>query len=249
MNTQISFRDFCKLESVSFCMLQLRGGKQRCNVIPKNIISTQKNYLYSLWNFHYWLVGLEFSYDFLTPIDESTFQMYSKTVILTGLEHFLKIWEYAPLNSKPFFTQIITKYLKDPIHIKKKQTTLKIDYYAIKAYFDRNEHPLDFKFNFKTRKGLSNDDTSKKLLTLNDLLKIITMGQSTLMQKAVFLCKFHRGLDTSTFVEEFNFKAWEQITKSFGTSNHDMWDLELCPIPIKLTRIKTGVIHVGILVQ
>ncbi len=54
-------------------MSQLRGSKRR-NVISKNIVSTQKNYLYSLWNFHYWLVGQKFSYDFLTTIDESTFQ-------------------------------------------------------------------------------------------------------------------------------------------------------------------------------
>jgi len=55
MSVQISFQNFCKLESVSFFMSQLRGNKRR-NTIPKSIVSTKKNYLYSLWNFHYWLV-------------------------------------------------------------------------------------------------------------------------------------------------------------------------------------------------
>lgn len=99
MNIQISFKDFYKIESISFYMLQLRGNKRR-NIIPKSIVSTQKNNLYSLWNFHYWLVGQKFSYDFLVSIDELIFQMYSKTVILTGLEHFLKIWEGELIGRK-----------------------------------------------------------------------------------------------------------------------------------------------------
>jgi len=67
------------------------------------------------------------------------------------------------------------------------------------------------------------------------------------MQMTVFLCKFHRGLDTSTFVDRFNFEAMEQIVDTFDTVDHDVWDLQLCPIPIKLTRLKTGVRHVGFL--
>jgi len=141
VNAQISFQDFCKLESVSYCMSQLRGNKRR-NVIPKNIVSTQKNYLYRLWNFHYWLVGQEFHYNFLIPIDEVTFQKHSKIVILDGLEHFLQLCESVPPpNSRRHFTQLITKYLQDPIHSDKKIQSLKIYYYAIKAYFDRNVCP------------------------------------------------------------------------------------------------------------
>jgi len=78
-------------------------------------------------------------------------------------------------------------------------------------------------------------------------LHLLTVGQPTILQKAVFLCKFHRGLDTSTFVDRFNFEAWDQIVKSFGTSDWNKWDLKKCPIPIRLVRIKTGVIHVGFL--
>lgn len=245
MSKAISFQDFCKLESISFCMFQLRGNRLH-NIISKRIMSTQKNYLYRLWNFHYWLVGQEFSYDFLIPIDKSTFQKQSKVITLEGLEHFLKIYENTT-NSEQHFIRLITTYLRDPIHSGKKPNTLKLDYYVIKAYFERNDYPLDFRFNFKTRNNPSCDDKYERLLTLNGLLKILTIGQPTVMQKAVFLCKFHCGLDTSTFVDRFNFEAWNQITKVFGTDKYDIWDLELCPIPIKLTRIKTGIRHVGFL--
>jgi len=121
-------------------MLQLRGNRRR-NIISKNIISTQKNYLYRLWNFHYWLVGQEFSFDLIISIDKSKFKKHSKSITLEGLEHFLKLYESAHTISESHFTQLITKYLKDTIHSNKKLQTLKIDYYAIKSYFDRNGYP------------------------------------------------------------------------------------------------------------
>lgn len=244
MNGKISFQDFCKLESISFCISQLRGDRRRY-IKSKNFVSTQKNYLYCLWNFHYWLVGQEFSFDFIIPIDKSKFKKHSKSIILEGLEHFLKLYESTYSISEPHFTQLITKYLKDSINAHKKLSTLKIDYYAIKAYFDRNDCPLNFKFNpTNTEKQEFHEQT---LLTLGNLLHLLTVGQPTILQKAVFLCKFHRGLDTSTFVDRFNFEAWDQIVKAFGTADWNKWDLKKCPIPIRLTRIKTGVTHVGFL--
>ena len=61
------------------------------------------------------------------------------------------------------------------------------------------------------------------------------------------ICKFHRGLDTSTLVDRFNFQAWEQLVKYIGTEIYTKWDLDKCPIPIKLTRIKKDFIHTGFL--
>ena len=52
-------------------------------------------------------------------------------------------------------------------------------------------------------------------------------------------------LDTYTFVDRFNFEAWNQIVEIFGTAQYGAWNLELCPILIKLSRIKTGVRHMG----
>ncbi len=244
MNVQISFQDFCKLESISYCSKQLRGNKRK-NIKNTYIISTKKSYLYKLWNFHYWLMGKTFSYDILLPQDDQTFKKHSKTVTLQGLESLLKL--YAQIEpARVFFVRLIKEYLSDPIHDAKKPPSLILDYYAIKAYFDTNDYPLNFRYNSKTR-NLIKDDQLGELLTLSDLLRILTIGQPTIMQKAVFLCKFHRGLDTSTFVDRFNFEAWEQIVDAFGTDKYDTWNLQLCPIPIKLTRIKTNVRHVGFL--
>jgi len=164
----------------------------------------------------------------------------------TYIEHILKI--YAETENRKKIICLIREYLSDPIHKSKKSNSLSIDHYAIKAYFDNNDYPLNFRFKSKIdEQSYDNDDESERLLTLNNLLKILTVGQPTIMQKAVFLCKFHRGLDTSTFVDRFNFEAWNQIVTIFGTDNWNTWNLRLCPIPIKMTRIKTNVQHVGFL--
>lgn len=78
-------------------------------------------------------------------------------------------------------------------------------------------------------------------------MKILTVGKPSITEKAVFLCKFQRGLDASTFADRFNFQALEQINKYFKTNNHVSWDLDLCPVPIKLVRMKTGFSHLGFL--
>ena len=67
------------------------------------------------------------------------------------------------------------------------------------------------------------------------------------LERAVFMCKFHRGLDTSTLTDRFNYTVQEQMRSHFGQENHASWDLSLCPVPVRLTRVKTGFAHVGFL--
>ena len=82
---------------------------------------------------------------------------------------------------------------------------------------------------------------------MEDLLKMLTVGRPSIMEKTVVLCKFHRGLDNSIFVDRFNFEAWSQLVKHFGTEEYMRWDLNKCPVPISLTRVKTGYFHRGYL--
>ena len=84
-------------------------------------------------------------------------------------------------------------------------------------------------------------------MTLFDLMEFLTVGKPSVMEKALFLCKFHRGLDATTLVDRFNFEAWEQLVKYFGSENHNSWDLDKCPVPITLVRIKVDYKHIGFL--
>ena len=62
------------------------------------------------------------------------------------------------------------------------------------------------------------------------------------------LSKLHRGLDASTLAENFNFYAWEQMVNHFGTEDHSKWQIEtMCPVPIKLIRLKSNFSHTGYL--
>ena len=67
------------------------------------------------------------------------------------------------------------------------------------------------------------------------------------LDNAVVLCKFQRGLDNTTMIDRFNFQVWEQLVNYFGSEIYESWDLKKCPVPIKLTRVKTNYTHTGYL--
>ena len=139
--------------------------------------------------------------------------------------------------------KIIKYYLLDDIHKNKKASSVKIIRNAIKSYFEKNEQPLNITFNPYTI--YSNTTEYEQSISLSELMSFLTTGKPSVVEKAVFLCKFQRGLDVSTLVDRFNYEAWEQIVKWFGSEKYDSWDLEKCPVPISLIRVKTDFRHVG----
>ncbi len=84
-------------------------------------------------------------------------------------------------------------------------------------------------------------------MTLDEFLEILSVGNPSITEKVVFLCKFQRGLDSSTLVDRFNFEVWSQLVEAFGTEDYPKWDLKKCPILIGLSRVKTNVSHSGFL--
>jgi hypothetical protein len=48
------------------------------------------------------------------------------------------------------------------------------------------------------------------------------------------------GMDDSTFSELFNYVAYPQFVRHFGTEDHAAWSLEKCPVRVDLVRPKTG---------
>ncbi len=242
----ISFKDFCKLESVEYCASQLKGTNYKHLTPGSNDWSTRKMYLYKLWNFNNWLLGQTFEFSRMLMTDSDTFKKQSEKIKLEGLEHLLRLLKES-YNSDSDFIKIIKRYLLDPVHSHKRASGMTIIHSAIRSYFETNDCPLSFKFNPKTRYKTTDDEDEKPSLTLDDFFKILTVGKPSITQKAMYLCKFHRGLDSSTLADRFNFQAWPQLVKWFGTENHKSWDLEKIPVPIKLTRIKTSFAHIGFL--
>jgi len=242
----IPFVEFCKQETVLYCIKQLRSSKFK-NLIPQEkLSSTQKSYAYCLWRFNNWLHGRTFDFYQLNQVSTDSFQREKKSIVLQGLEDFFKLYLESH-NSEQEFAKLIKHYLLDPGNKEKRATTMDMEQCAIKAYFEKNDSPINFHFNSKATHKVTDEDDDHPSLTLDDLLKMLTTGRPTVTQKAMILCKFHRGLDTSTFADRFNFQAWPQLVDWFGTEEYRKWDLDKCPVPIKLTRIKTGFIHTGFL--
>jgi len=245
----ISFKDFCNLETVLHFKRQLRKSHfKHLDSAKTKTSGTQNAYLYSTHHFHNWLVGREFKCTVSTPISQFNFEIKPQTIKLQGIEHLLELYETRPQND-PDFVRLIKKYLMSDIHKDKKAGTIDGIHSAIVSYFAKNEFPITFDWDPNMLFGDANTDEEDEeaILTLDDLMQILTTGKPSVTEKAVILCKFHRGLDNSTFADRFNYEAWSQLVDHFRTDDYSNWDMSRCPVPIKLTRVKTGYTHRGFL--
>jgi len=243
----ISFVDFYHLETVDYFAQQLRGSKLRYIKDEKSWIkSTRGQYLYRLWKFNNWLVGKSFEFSKIRYIDDNTFKKEKTTITLEGVEHFLKLYQDS-INSDSDYIKVIKKYLMDTeLHKDSSVIYMKQKHIAITSYFEKNDSPLKFHYNPNSMY----DDVEyniPKLITLEDVVNMLSNGKASLLDRAVVLCKFHRGLDILTLIDRFNYQAWEQLVNYFDTDIYEKWDLDKCPVPITLTRIKTNYKHRGFL--
>lgn len=239
------YDEFCQLETVQYFTEQLRGSRYK-NVDPQKLAGTSSAYGYRLWNFNNWISGKKFQINMQIQTGKDTYKRERDFVTIQSVEHFLKMFQ-EPHSIASDYIKVIKTYLLDPMHEGKRAGSVKIDYCAIKSYFERNDFPLYFRFDLTTKYRTTNGEDEQPSLSLDEFMNLLTEGKPSLTQKAVFLCKLHRGLDTSTLVDRFNFQAWEQLVRYFGTPQYNEWNLEKCPVPIKLTRMKTDYTHTGFL--
>ena len=241
----ISFKEFCQLETVQYFASQLRGARYK-NLHPKRkMYSTKEQYLYRLWEFNNWLHGKTFEFSKVRFVDTSTFKKEKQMVTINTVEDFLKLYQDS-FYSESEYIKIIKQYLMDSDNGNVSSNYIKTKKHAIVGYFEKNDSQLMFHFDPSVMYNSEEPNQDAKL-SLEDLLNMLTTGRASILDKSTVLCKFHRGLDNVTFVDRFNFEAWEQIVKWFGTDIHMSWDLDKCPVPIVLTRIKTGYKHRGYL--
>jgi len=246
----MTFEEFLKLETVQYFKEQLRGFKQNHleSTNQGNIGGTQKLYLNRVWFFSNWLSGREFEVSRLHQIDVDVFKKSKEKVVLKHVEHLLKLYQESQAAESDVIKIIKRFLMDDTVHFGKRASTVTILRSTIKSYFKKNDCPIDFDFNPKTKYKVTTEEELEQFqLSLDDLFKLLTLGRPSIMEKAVVLCKFHRGLDNSTLTDRFNFQAWSQLVDYFETSQYENWDLSKCPVPIKLTRIKTSYTHRGFL--
>ena len=234
-----SFVLFCSISQVSYWRQQLNSSNIE-NLPNSSLSGTQKCYIYGLYGFNKWLKGKTLNYKTLYSADHATFSYNTSKIQIEHVGHFLELYQNSQF-SKFEFIVLIKQYLLW-LQAQKGRATVNNALYSIKSFFRENDVEITFRFNSKKL-----NKSSDRILTINDFKKIITLKNIQVIEKAVFLCKFHRGLDNSTFADRFNFEAWNQLVYFFGTANFRKWNLQKCPVPIKLHRVKTDYQHMGFL--
>ena len=239
----ILYNDFCKLETVSYFRNQLRGSNRKNTKSGTN--GTKDTYARHLYYFNNWIFGKNLEYTTEVKLDNDTYKKEKKQTTLKGVEHFLQIYSESHFDKKPF-EKLIKSYFLEPDIQSKSKSVRNIAFFAINEYFKKNDEPIGLSFDPNAGIQLDNDN-SEQLMRLDEFLRILTVGKPSLTERAVFLCKFQRGLDSSTLVDRFNFEVWSQLIEAFGTEDYTKWDLKKCPIVIGLNRVKTYVSHSGFL--
>ena len=240
--------EFLNMRTVAFWLGQLRGST-RTNMSGTPSSTTRSAYARHLWHFNRWLTGKAHTLHVTeysrmqegggtTPITTT-----GRQVVFKSVEDLVELLA-EPMTVRADISIIVKQYLMDPIHKGKRAATMCSTRNAILSYFKQNEQRLEISFDPTTT---YDNSEIVQMLTLQDVRDMLTIGGPTLTEKAVMLCKLHRGLDVSTLIDRFNFEAWGQIVRHFGHDSYDSWDLEMCPVPITLTRLKTGYTHLGFL--
>ena len=230
---------FCDLESVGYWIGQLRHSTLRH--MPRQA-GTRGVYLGAVWRFNRWLAGRRFRMRASVPAGRDSFRLEEREVEFSSVEDLLKTVTDGFAREHEI-ARVIKTYLMDPIHGGSSVSTMICVYSAIMSYFARNDRPVNVVFSAKNRYAAPGKDGYAVDLTLAELASML--AGASVLERAVFMCKFHRGLDTSTLTDRFNYTVQEQMRSHFGQENHASWDLSLCPVPVRLTRVKTGFAHVG----
>ena len=245
--------EFLGLRTVSFWLGQLRGSA-RTNVGGSGN-TTRSSYARHLWRFNRWLTrgthavhvaghrggcrrrcsgGRVLAGGSPARVSQAAFESVEDLIELLA----------RPLAVRSDVAVIVKRYLMDPEHRGKRASTMASTRNAILSYFKRNEQRIEVAFD-----PAATYDTTETVqtLTLGDVREMLTVAGPSVTEKAAMLCKLHRGLDVSTLIDRFNFEAWGQMARHFGSEDHHEWDLDGCPVPVTLTRLKTGYTHLGFL--
>ena len=222
-----------KMESVKFWCTQINKPGFK-NMTSKS--GTKPLYLDAISKLDVWLPGRSFpSHE--TVIRDGQINKQAVTKSFASVQNLLYYCTESDYGIKTA-QRAIREYLAGPEADKMSDSVHSITRAAIKSYFNVNDVVLNIPKSRKKLIGHTHDDDP---MSLEDFYHMIKDGNPGLKMKTVMLIKLHSGMDSSTFADRFNYEGYSQITKHFGTDDHKSWNLEKCPVPIKLVRVKTNV--------
>ena len=223
-----------RLATVQNWQGQLRGNKYLHGHKARG--STRATYTKYLTRFNKWLAGKTFTIKRQIKINEDTLKERVSDTRFANVEELLNMFDGDAIPRKSVI-RIIKEYMGNGMHDGASTSTMNVMFSAIMSYFEKNECPIGMKYDAR------NHDTHEMVedseLTMQDLRRIICHGKLSIVLKSIILTKFQAGLDSSTMADRFNYEAYAQIVRHFKSKNPDSWDLDMCPVPIRLVRMKT----------
>ena len=222
------------LDSVKFWCTQLDEPGHK-NSTPR--YGTKQAYLSYISKFDAWLPGRSFqSYENAVSGGTVTRQTVRKS--FANMEEMMEYCHKSDHGTKTA-QRAVREYLAGPEAGKMSASARSLVQAAIKSYFNANDVVLALPKTRKRRSEPVPDEDSH--MTLEDFYKMLQDGNPGLKMKTVMLIKLHSGMDSSTLADRFNYEGYPQIVKYLKTDDHKSWNLEMCPVPLRLVRVKTNV--------
>ena len=180
---------FRSLQTVSYWQSQLRTSRLK-NISANSSTSTRDTYLRHLWRFERWLESGEFETSTLEPEPDNRFVRKRQTRKFKNVEELLGMLD-QPYSDPRDTVRIVKQYLMDDSHSDKKASYVNLIKCAIASYFEKNEQPIHITFNPKNT--YSTEKEIEQSMSVSDVMEFLTTGRPSVTEKALFLCKFHRG--------------------------------------------------------
>ena len=221
------------LDSVKFWCTQLNKSGHK-NSKPGH--GTKNAYLNHISKFDEWLPGRSFkSYKNVMLDGIVTRQAFTKSFAnVEELMEYCNESDYGTKTAQRAIREYMTNQEKGIITL----SAYSLAQSAIKSYFNTNDIVLALPKPSKQRSEQAPDDDP---MTLEDFYRMLQNGKPSITMRTIALIKFQSGMDSSTLTDRFNYEGYSQIVKYFRTDDHMSWNLEMCPVPIKLVRVKTDV--------
>jgi len=255
----VSANPFVDIPSVSYWLKTL-GTSNAAHNASGGGRGTRYAYLLYLIGFDKWLAGRTWTLGTREKNGDGTYRDVRRDVTVRGVDHLLEMAiERGGLDRG--LSLIIREFFVETAASKKyRPGTLSVLHSAIRSYFVAHEVQYGLVLPRSMMRGrfggagasaggddAGDDDWRDDTLKLSEIYKMLSTGKTTVLDKALLLSKFHRGMDAMTLADRFNYSAFDQITAHMGTDDPQSWNPEKCPVPITLVRPKTSYRHVGFL--
>ncbi len=226
-----------KLESVRFWTTQLNDSGFK-HLKAKS--STKNLYLNGISRLNEWLPGRKFP-SYKTVLRDGQIARDGITKSFANVEGLMRYCMESDHGTRTI-QRVIREFLADPQVMRLSSSSYTAVKAAIRSYFDAHDIVLDMR-KTKKKRVETGSPGYKAIMTLEDFYKMIQNGRPSIAMRTIMIIKLQSAMDSATLADRFNYEGYEQIVKYFKTDDHRMWNLDECPVPIRVGRVKTDYSH------